>query len=129
MRPLLLIGALLIGALLLVPSLAFAGEVAGGGGTVPVIPDPGFCWGGGVIPGPPPGVYLPTGGLPGGPEIAVALGPGGGAGVSSLSGGVTAPATSASAKQAGVPAGRVRSQMYVPPKVWRWLARHPVHAR
>jgi hypothetical protein len=124
MRPL-----LLIGALLLVSSLALADSAAGGGGTVSVIPDPGFCWGGGVIPGPPPGIYLPTGVLPGGPEIAVALGPGGGVGVGSLSGGVTAPATSASAKQADISARRVRSQMYVPPKVWQWLARHPVRAR
>jgi hypothetical protein len=122
-------GFLLIVALVLfVPSFALAGAQAGVGGvTTSVIPDPGYCWAGGVVPGPPPGVYLPTSTQPDGSGVGVALGPGEGPGSAAVSGAQKAAKTGPG--QAVTSAHRVRSQAYVPPGVWRWLAEHPVRAR
>jgi hypothetical protein len=118
---------LIVAVVLLIPSFALAGTQAGSGGVnTGVIPDPGFCWAGGVVPGPPPGVYVPTVAQPGGPEIAVAFGPGQGPGGIAVSGAQKGAA--AGPGQAVTSARRVRSQVYIPPRVWRWLAEHPVRA-
>jgi len=131
--------ALVLAISLLVPALAFAGSGSPGsqgGGTV----DPGFCWGGGVIVqppgdfcwaeggvvGPPADTDAPAGSPPGaiGPALPYEAGltpaldavSQGIAAASAASGGARSPATTA------IP----RSQMYIPPAVWRWVAQHPV---
>lgn len=119
--------ALLVTALMLLPALGFAGETSSGGGTV--IPDPGFCWGEGVVPGVPPDLTVVwplswSGDGQGGPSV---YGPGSGG--EGLSRGVGGGPTSAASKPAGLASREVRSQMYIPPAVWRWLAEHPVRAR
>lgn len=126
---------------------------AAGGGTV--VGDPGYCWSEGVVPQPPPGggedggvIISPPEGNVRPPEGDVSyLGanyglfdamPAGGGSLptygASVELGLVAPrgaiaAETTGAQQAVASRGERRSQMYIPPAVWKWVAEHPVRRR
>jgi hypothetical protein len=133
---------------LFAPSVVAADPGQSGGGAIPQPPpgvvDPGFCWGGGVIPQPPPGgeieppvpspggeigppgeSYGPTDMAPGDTEITPVYGVGVGPMFNAAAQAAT-PLAAAGAEPAGASGGRLLSQRYIPPAVWRWVAEHPV---
>ena len=114
---------------LFAPSVVAADPGQSGGGVIPQPPpggeiEPPVPSPGGEI-GPPGESYGPTDMAPGDTEITPVYGVGVGPMFNAAAQAAT-PLAAAGAEPVGASGGRLLSQRYIPPAVWRWVAEHPV---